>query len=133
MPFSAKRSAYRPSPSFSSHSAIGCIAALDRLYPFSLGPAKKHNGIMPGTGQGVRSFTKRDGHPTIGGEPRCPYHCLTAARLFCSCSAVFLRQLGVVLSTTVCCSHLVMSAVDPKPTSLHRSKLPVIRSLRRRW
>src|SRR5215831_17843640 len=34
MPFSAKLSAYRPSPSFSSHSAIGCIAALDRLYPF---------------------------------------------------------------------------------------------------
>src|SRR5215469_6687978 len=36
MPFSAKRSAYRPSPSFSSHSAIGCIAALDRLSPISI-------------------------------------------------------------------------------------------------
>src|SRR5215469_1179031 len=88
MPFSAKRSAYRPSPIFSSHSTIGCMAALDRLYPFSfLGPAKKHNAIMPGLGRGAGTYTERDGDPHHRRGAEVPQ----AARL-CICSAVFLRR-----------------------------------------
>jgi len=67
MPFSAKRSAYRPSPSFSSHSAIGCMAALDRLYPFSFfGAGKEAQCHHAWHRAGRAKVHERDGDPAIG-------------------------------------------------------------------
>src|SRR5215467_13978961 len=93
MPFSAKRSAYRPSPSFSNHSAIGCMAvsiASPVAQFLFLKPVKEAQCYHACHQAGCARVHKTRMEFSLASIIAPIY--MTVARLFCICSDLFLRD-----------------------------------------